>query len=202
MATPAFPRPPAATRGFTGSLGARARWGKLGAYFLVAIVSAAAPLSIIRIAYAICFSSWLSGFGFALDVWCAFEALFALWTLFRAQRLSRRRLPIAFPPAERAAALGKILDHVSRAAEITQCIDASDGRRAVHSRCTDDCPHTLLRGWMHGAAWETLHLGHAKSWLAWALFSASTGPLWAPAALLCADDGDASRPFSPVRPGR
>ena len=174
---PAFPRAPECTRGFHGSTGLRSYVGLVLAHALVLVVRAVAPLSAFWIVLRMmqfralmgpainnAMTEWL-GQPFSLqslDVWCLLEVLFVLATVARAHRHSQRRLPIAFPPTERAAAIGRVIDHIAGAAARTRCIDAIDGSKIVPGRCDDDCPHTLLRGWMHGAPWSTLALPHSQ----------------------------------------
>ena len=205
---PAFPRLPDPTRGFAGSTGARSVAGLWFAYAAITVVRAIAPLSVLWLAYRIapsvrmlssvaelpeqlsflpaCLASWLAEpwANRVLDIWSGLESCFLLATIWRARRLSRRRLPIAFPPGERKAAITRVIDHIVASAARTGCIDPSDGSRTVPGRCDEDCPHTLLRGWMRGAPWPSLALPHAQAWLAWALFSSPFDEL---SAVQCAE---------------
>ena len=40
----------------------------------------------------------------------------------------------------------------------TKCVHRKDGTRVVPGRCTNDCPHTMLRGWMLGIPWAKVCL--------------------------------------------
>lgn len=178
---PIFPRSPDATRGYSGSVGFRSRIGRGLAFLAIAVIRAVAPLAMawvgFRLVGAQSLTSFLNSWRAepariqAIDVWALAEVAFLGASLWRARRLSQRRLPLAFPKHERKAGVFRVIDHVSKAAARTGCIDPTDGARAVPGRCDDDCPHMLLRGWMHGAPWSSLAQPHSQAWLAWALFS-------------------------------
>ena len=100
------------------------------------------------------------------------ETSFLVASLLRARSLAKPRLPIPFPRNERETGVGRILSYLARASKKTKCVDPKDGRKVIPGKCSDDCCHTLLRGWNRGVAWEECDRSHAESWMSWALFGA------------------------------
>ena len=179
---PAFPRAPPATRGLKGTTGLRAAIGFYLALGLTLLTRLIAPLAILRTAFiAVDFfyngNQWSLSFTSLLSAWCICEVLFVALCYLRAHNLSKRRLPLAFPPSERSVVLERILEWMARAAADSKCVDQTVGSKVVPGRCNDDCPHTLLRGWMRGIPWQQVSSEEAQSWLSWALFAAPQAEL-------------------------